>query len=130
MAFLFVYGTLKRGFRNDHLLRAARYISPARTRDAAYKMVGVCDSAYDFPGIEEGSSYVQGEVYEVSSDLLAEVDIFEGVGADYVRRLVALDNGSKAFCYFLTPHGGIAIKADHACAVFDARTNCFCWRQG
>jgi len=87
--YLFVYGTLKRGFGNHAVLRGAEYVGRADLW--GYEMY----SLGGFPGIVPctGFSCVQGEVYEVSDFL--SLDRLEGYNPDtdngmYLRREVEI----------------------------------------
>ena len=76
--YLFVYGSLKKGFENHDILSEANYISKAKTlrKFAMYK-----EDNKDYPYIIDdkftGQS-IDGEVYEITRrDLLNRVDDFE-----------------------------------------------------
>jgi gamma-glutamylaminecyclotransferase len=94
---LFVYGSLLRGERNHGRLEGARFLGPARTlaRYALYDL-----GAY--PGLTEGSSAVEGELYEVDARQLAALDAFENHPRFYRRGPVVLAGGGRAETYLLT----------------------------
>jgi len=71
---VFVYGTLKQGHGNHHLLGSARLIGRG-----LLKGMGLYDLGY-FPCIvPEGTEVVTGELYgDVSDDVLASLDRLEG----------------------------------------------------
>lgn len=75
---VFVYGTLRRGERND----IARYRPPPLFAGAA----SISGCLYDlgaYPGIVlGGESRVVGEVYRITAELEAELDILEEVKTD------------------------------------------------
>jgi len=77
--YLFVYGSLKKGFENHDILSDANYISQAKTlrKFAMYK-----EENHDYPYIIDDAQYgqnIDGEVYEITrQDLLQRVDEFEG----------------------------------------------------
>ncbi|MCG6155215.1 gamma-glutamylcyclotransferase family protein [Rubinisphaera margarita] len=82
--YVFVYGTLKRGFCRAHYMQGARFIDTART-EPGYLLFDVGE----YPALvrhETGQS-VQGELYEVEPDLWPILDEVEGVAADLYRRL-------------------------------------------
>lgn len=72
MSKLFVYGTLKRAFREDESLGA--------------KLVGEYETEkrwilFDFvayPGLIPGDSVVSGEVWEIPPETLSKIDRYEG----------------------------------------------------
>jgi gamma-glutamylaminecyclotransferase len=81
---LFVYGTLKGGCSNHHLLAGQTFVGNARTRPGfrLYDLGG-------YPGIAPQSDDrdgVVGEVWSVDATALAELDRFEGVHEGLYRR--------------------------------------------
>jgi gamma-glutamylcyclotransferase (GGCT)/AIG2-like uncharacterized protein YtfP len=99
MTTIFVYGTLKRGQRNHHyLMRGSEFLGSFRTApkyrlyDAGHCPRMVKDEAEGHP--------VQGEVYKVSSDLLADLDFHEGVPNNYVRGPIEITQLQGVEAYF------------------------------
>lgn len=92
---LFVYGTLMRGRSNHHLMRSARFVGVDRTLPRYY--------LYDlgeYPGlVAPGAHAVLGELFEVTPDLLSELDCFEGHPQLFERSEIQLASGSYAHCY-------------------------------
>ena len=83
---LFVYGTLKRGCSNHHLLATQSFVGIARTQPGfrLYDLGG-------YPGIASRSDDregVVGEVWSVDAEALAELDRFEGVHEGLYRRAI------------------------------------------
>ncbi|MBZ0273671.1 gamma-glutamylcyclotransferase [bacterium] len=94
---LFVYGTLKRGQRNHHLMREARFLGEAVTAPQ-YTLLDLGS----FPGmIPSGNTAVHGELYEVGPELMARLDRHEGVPRFYVRVPILLCEGNSAESYIL-----------------------------
>ncbi len=100
---VFVYGTLKRGFWNHHLLKGCEFIGAAATVPT-YKMI-----ENGFPVImpdPEGKP-LAGEIYTVDDETLARLDQLEREGSSYDRKLIdvtlPLASGerqpTKAFIY-------------------------------
>lgn len=89
MTRLFVYGTLKRGYKNHHLLAGQTYVGEARTVPG-YRL----HDLGDFPGMIADSTDtagVTGEIWTVNATALARLDAFEGVHEGlYTRSLIAL----------------------------------------
>jgi gamma-glutamylaminecyclotransferase len=87
---VFVYGTLKKGYSNHSFLSGAKFIGKAETC-STYLMIG---KDMPFPYLlryaraSEGGLKIQGEVYEVSSDILAKLDMLEGVPHHYKKEEV------------------------------------------
>jgi gamma-glutamylaminecyclotransferase len=108
MARLFVYGSLKRGFSNSHLMRGARFVTECSTT-AGYRLV-VYEAGY--PALVNAPSspqHVEGELYELGVNMLAELNAFEGCPDLYQRELVPLvirgqvssDLRAEAFAYVI-----------------------------
>ena len=84
---VFVYGTLKKGYRNHRLLANQMFIGHATTINK-YKL-------YDlgaFPGMVEvkNGDKVRGELWMVDSHTMRALDYLEGVPLLYQRKLVQL----------------------------------------
>lgn len=94
-----VYGSLKKGHGNYRLLAASEYLGRCMLR-GRYTMV---DLGY-YPGVvmrDEGDEgAVLCEVYRVTEDTLASLDLLEGNGSYYTRSKVDTP-WKKAWCYFL-----------------------------
>ena len=101
---VFVYGTLKRGFRNHRFLENADFVGKAYTV-AAYRML---DGR--FPVLRDGGpnlKQIGGEVYDVDDRTLAQLDDLEDVASGMYDReeidvmLVTPSNAeaSRAFIY-------------------------------
>lgn len=87
---VFVYGTLRRGGRNDitRLQPPPRFVGPAQVAGVLYHL-----GAY--PGmVLGGGQWVQGEVYAIAPALESVLDAIEGLGEspgdEYIRREVAV----------------------------------------
>ena len=104
---VFVYGSLKRGFGNHRVLGDSKMVAMTTTR-RHYHML----SYGAFPGVldtREGYEHfpVDGEVYEVDSNTLRDLDRLEGNGHFYQRKLVRVSGvRGKVWMYFLIPNGG------------------------
>lgn len=81
---VFVYGTLKRGQDNHHLLEKANYIGKAHTLQPKWQMF----SLGAFPGVVEGDKEIYGEVYQVGFNGMNSLDHLEGHPSFYERKLV------------------------------------------
>ncbi len=101
---LFVYGTLKRGFGNNLLLRNAEFVGEATTIESdAFIML----TNGRFPAVyrkDQCGDAVSGELYRVTPEELRRVDELEGHPCWYVRQEVET-TGGKAWMYFLFPRG-------------------------
>jgi gamma-glutamylaminecyclotransferase len=85
MPLLFVYGTLKRGCKNHHLMNSLGYLGEARTAPG-YRLYDLGD----FPGMiadEAAPAGVTGEVWSADAAALARLDAFEGVADGLYQRV-------------------------------------------
>lgn len=111
--YVFVYGTLMSGFSNNGLLKRATLIDLATTEND-YVLVA---NGIPFLLEENGKSYVHGEVYKVSEDVLKGLDALEGHPNWYERKIVNVitQNGDrmKAWVYFIQerPRGYTVIES-------------------
>lgn len=110
---VFVYGTLRRGFSNHHLLAAARPLGGALTRERYALYLG----EYPFLSRDQALCRVAGEVYEVSQGMLMTLDALEEHPRVYERFVipVVLDSGREieAWCYFHpAPRGRLISHGD------------------
>ena len=95
---VFVYGTLRRGQPNHHLLDRAP-IATTRTRPE-FDLV----SLGAFPAmVAGGCTAVVGEVYEVDGRTLRALDRLEGHPRFYERRAIRLEDGHAVLAYLLSP---------------------------
>lgn len=94
---VFVYGTLRRGFRAHRFLKDALFVGTTFT-DANYTMYTSVHR--DYPRVVTGGNRsIFGEVFEVSDTVLKELDAYEGVASGlYQRKSVKTDLG-VAFMY-------------------------------
>lgn len=98
---VFVYGTLKRGFRNHRFLESANYLGEAYTI-AEYRML---DGR--FPVLRDAGpdlKPVGGEVYDVDNHTLSKLDDLESVESGMYERTetdIVFSDGraSQAFIY-------------------------------
>ncbi|WP_193112100.1 gamma-glutamylcyclotransferase family protein [Sulfurimonas paralvinellae] len=101
--YLFVYGTLKQGFHNHHLLADAEFICNAASKQN-YPMVNT-EEYFPYLIDNEGHGYnVKGEVYRIDEAILEMLDILEGYPQHYTRReieVVSLGIDLLAITYFL-----------------------------
>lgn len=105
--YLFVYGSLKKGFENEHILDKARYISKADTvrKFAMYKSKG---GEYPYLLKNKALNRIEGELYKIArKDLLKKIDFFEGSPDYYARESIEVKTRStkfstnkRAFTYF------------------------------
>lgn len=101
--YVFVYGTLKRGFHNHN--RFLQGMEPVAIGYIRGKLL-----QGGLPYLVEGDGQVHGEVYEISSDLRNTLDALEGHPKWYRRMPVDVtpDKGrtlrAEAYFYQMPPH--------------------------
>lgn len=89
---VFVYGSLKRGQLNHRRLLGAEFLAAGWTepRFALY-----CLGPYPaMVGESIAPVAVEGELYRVSAELLAELDRFEALGELYERQLLPISTSA------------------------------------
>lgn len=94
---LFVYGTLKRGEKNHHVLADAIYLGDIQT-SPDYLLVDLGP----YPGMIEkplAGIVVEGELFKIPSSLLNKLDKIEGSPYLFNLEPITLADGSKAFAY-------------------------------
>lgn len=96
---LFVYGTLKRGLRNHHLMAGQEFLGEA-IAEPRYRVLDLGP----YPGLvvdEAAGLAVAGELWAVSPECLAALDAFEEVPGPFIRAEVQLaGQGDGAQAYF------------------------------
>ncbi len=94
---VFVYGTLKLGFRNAYYLEDGRFLGEFVT--------GPIYSMYDFGGYpavsENGNTAIAGEVYDINEKLLASIDLLEGY-PDFYQRVMIETSFGGAWMYVVS----------------------------
>jgi gamma-glutamylcyclotransferase (GGCT)/AIG2-like uncharacterized protein YtfP len=95
---VFVYGSLRRGARHHDELAGATFVGESRT-EPGYCLV----RQGEYPALREGGTgAVAGELYLVSDELLARLDVFEHTPELYRRGEVRLEGALCAQAYFAT----------------------------
>ena len=96
---VFVYGTLMREEYNHGLLAGDRFLGEAATTPE-FTLVNL--GAYPAL-IDDGTTSVKGEVYEVEAMTLAALDRLEGHPIYYRRRMITLADGRRVLAYLMPP---------------------------
>lgn len=100
---VFVYGSLKRGYHNNYLLAESSYLGERITSNETWVMY----SLGRFPGVIRSfhagvCASISGDLYEVSEQTLARLDMLESNGSFYKRELVPLHGEDEpAWMYVL-----------------------------
>ncbi len=108
---VFVYGTLRQGLPNHHLLTQARSLGPARTKHRYALYVDYVPKVVP----DEAVSVIQGELYLVDNYTLALLDDLEDHPYAYRRQEVPviMDDGAEtlAWLYFHPQASGILLPS-------------------
>jgi gamma-glutamylaminecyclotransferase len=107
--YVFVYGTILSGMRNNHRVEGNKFIGKGKTIEKLY-MSSLKSLSYPMISYEPFHSTqeitrITGEVYEIDEETLQDLDYLEGHPYFYTRQFVnvELENDSiiKAFCYIV-----------------------------
>ena len=105
---VFVYGTLKKGFGNNSLMESAeaKFICETTTKKeyylVSYGIPYVVKETKEYPrSIRKMKGKIKGELYEIPEKNIGIIDDLEGHPNWYRRELVELENGEKAYLYFM-----------------------------
>ena len=113
MIHVFVYGSLKRGFRNHHFLATSRFVGTGTTRCC----FDLLDLGY-FPAMVKGGGFaIRGELFAVDRRTLNTLDLLESNGTFYEREQhpVIMEGAGmvSAWVYLLIDDAGLpAVTAD------------------
>jgi len=111
MIHVFVYGSLKRGFRNHPFLATSRFIGPGTTR----RDFDLLDLGYFPAAIRPGAFAIQGELFAIEQRTLKSLDWLESNGTFYQREQhpVMLDGAGlvTAWIYLLLERAGLPVVA-------------------
>lgn len=109
---VFVYGTLRRGEANQHLLRAARCLGRHKT-EPRYTMF----SLGAWPAITDGgNTAIVGDVFRVDTPTVAMLDEFENHPNEYVRRRIETPFGNAwVYIYRQTPTAAVVVPSGDWC---------------
>lgn len=77
---VFVYGTLRRGGSNHFRMAGAEFVAPGTITGRMYRIDW-------YPGLvlDDAGDEIHGEVYSVDPELLAILDVFEGLSAGEIE---------------------------------------------
>lgn len=103
---VFVYGTLKRNFRNSHYLKNAKFIGDSETIE---KFSMITCSNYNFPILFKNNELnletqkIEGELYRVTPEILENLDFLErGLYEKTLIEVLNKSNNNKYNAYAYT----------------------------
>lgn len=91
--FCFVYGTLKAGKSNNHLLEKATFVREAVTKPI-YRLWNVGRYPALTKDLINGKA-IQGEIWEITPEILVRLDRLEGVPWLYVREVLEIEGAEE-----------------------------------
>jgi gamma-glutamylaminecyclotransferase len=106
--YLFVYGTLMKGFHNHHIIENFPFLGEYETVNK-FHLVGAKSKAFPYLTKYEISpiipfTRVKGEVYYVSNEVIQRLDNLEGHPVVYTRQSIEVTDGISILnvnCYIL-----------------------------
>ncbi|MFA7405829.1 MAG: gamma-glutamylcyclotransferase family protein [Pelobacteraceae bacterium] len=116
---VFVYGTLRKGHSNNHLLKDA-YCYGTGSTEAGYTMYLI--SGFPYVTSSESRYPIVGELYAVDDDTLNSLDRMEGHPRYYERKqTTVIVEGERhvAWMYFRDPQGVLMKNGDYNEVNFD-----------
>lgn len=126
--FIFVYGTLKRGFGNHRLLNGCDFVGEAKTKAGEFTMIalGGFPGMIETPKGERPEGTVSGEIYEVTdSEDLRRLDGLEGHPDWYRRTQVTVYNAEGPVVLdtyvYLSARGNEAVVESGVWETFEQR---------
>ncbi len=101
--YVFVYGTLKRGFSNHYFLEDAKFIAQVTTKDK-FPMVNIIKAYPYIINDTRNGHNIEGELYKIDEIILTKLDMLEGYPEHYDRRsiiVIAENQEYRAIVYFI-----------------------------
>jgi gamma-glutamylcyclotransferase (GGCT)/AIG2-like uncharacterized protein YtfP len=99
---IFVYGTLRRGGSNHFRMEMARFVAAGMVSGRLYQIDW-------YPGLvlDAAACVITGEIYQVSPEVLKELDLFEGAEYRRLQTQVRLPDGETLSAWIWEWLGGI-----------------------
>lgn len=98
---LFVYGTLMSPFAaHSTFMKDSVFLGYSETLEQVFTMYSWKDSRYPMI-IQSGNYSIKGELYDVPTDRIAELDQYEDVPTEYTRQTAYIKGYGLAHLYIL-----------------------------
>ena len=99
--YLFVYGTLMKGFHNHYLIENFPFLGEYETVET-FHLIGAKSKAFPYLTSYKMSdnipfTRVKGEIYNVSNEVIQRLDNLEGHPVVYIRRVIEVTDGTRIF---------------------------------
>lgn len=122
---VFVYGTLMKGERANHMLSSGEYAGRFLLKDYAMYNLG------SFPGIKRcKNEAVLGELFFVDAETIARTDRYEGEGTLYTRKPVTLRIGDSNFSAETYVFNGDVTRYEKMREPWNAKADDLVWYAG
>jgi len=122
---IFVYGTLKKGFRLHHYLEGAKFIRATMTLHAEHDLEAIGgEDISPFPAMVPGKFHVTGELYDVPDKILKAIEKLE---RRYERTQVILENTVPPAFFYLYKKKNPKILPDSPLVVLDSSKKTKTW---
>jgi gamma-glutamylaminecyclotransferase len=82
---VFVYGSLKRGFVNHHVMTGTKFLGTGITQPG-FAMIDLGR----YPGVIQGTAVIAGEVFAAPTPLMGRLDRLEDNGRVYRREVTSI----------------------------------------
>jgi gamma-glutamylaminecyclotransferase len=97
MSYAFVYGTLRKEGSRGHVLKTSKFLGQRKTKPEFFLF-----DLGSFPAmVKGGKTEVIGELYDISPDVLSQLDMIEGHPGFYRRTKIVLADGTETETYLL-----------------------------
>lgn len=103
MALVWVYGTLRRGEDNHHLLRDCAFLGQWWSPPRFYLI-----DLGRYPGIISGQQSVLGELYVVDEATMTALDVLEEAPEEYTRESMLTPWGAAYYYHYRRSCSGLA----------------------
>lgn len=107
MVKIFVYGTLKRGYGNNRLLKNSKYLGSYRV-EGLQLWAHPQNKGWGIPHAIPGPGRITGELYEIDYETLMRLDRLEGHPYFYKRQLIKVNN-QIAWIYIGKPSSSMSL---------------------
>ena len=114
---LFVYGTMKQGFRNHARISSeydSCYLGDYITQQAAFSMKSKTANGHPAPVVlPDGAHQIAGELYRIDKSLLDYIDLMEGHPVVYKRVPVLLKGAEQSVWMYLVESDEPVFSSDY-----------------
>lgn len=125
--FVFVYGTLKKGFSNHYLLFDAEFVGEGYT----IEKFDLFTDEYPI-AVEGGKYHILGEIYKIKHiETFKKLDLLEGYPDFYDRKITQIFSKGKiynAWIYFMPENRFYSLGLDKTFKKLNSNNNFLSWK--